>query len=276
MKTINYNYLFIIALLLFTVVSCENDDGDNTSPEIAGFELGMSNSQIVYQGNGVHLEFEAIDNEELGYYEVEIHTEGGDLKSTLADWEFYQRWDFEEGLKNTLIHHHEILVPVDATTGTYHFHLTLVDAAGNSLVIERELEVQELQDNTAPVITIESAPEANAAFANGATISISGSVTDDIALGGLYVGLVGVSQNLTDAEVTHENSISLLHIHDFDMPAQHTFTAGIEVGADTDNDYPEPKPIDWQSGDYYILVKSPDAAGNVGFSAHYPVTITLE
>jgi len=128
-------------------------------------------------------------------------------------------------------------------------------------------------DTVAPVITVSSAPSNGQIFNNGETITISGTVTDDTRLGGIYIGLVRVDQNLADADVNADNTITLLHNHHFADPTSYNFTGSIVVGAANDNDI-TPDPITWISGDYYLLIKCPDAfGGNVTFSSHYPVVI---
>ena len=93
------------------------------------------------------------------------------------------------------------------------------------------------------------------------------------AIRSYYVGLIRVDQGLTDTEVNDENTISLLHNHDFPDPASDSFTASLVVGAATDNNI-TPKEITWTPGNYYILVKCKDAfGGNWTFSDHYPIVI---
>ena len=100
----------------------------------------------------------------------------------------------------------------------------------------------------------------------------------------MYIGLVRVDQDLKDAEVKANNTITILHTHDFDSPTSHDFSASIDVGAAEDNNI-DPKDISgdldgapaWQSADYYILVKCKDAfGGNKAFSNRYPIEISID
>jgi hypothetical protein len=89
--------------------------------------------------------------------------------------------------------------------------------------------------------------------------------------------LVREGQNLADANVDATNTITILHTHDFDSPTSHSFSAGIIVGANQDNNI-TPKDITgdiaWQSSNYYILVKCKDQfGGNWAYSSHYPIII---
>jgi len=148
---------------------------------------------------------------------------------------------------------------------------------GYQTTIEKDLTIKIPEDEVAPEITVSSAPSNGQIFASGETISISGTVSDNKALGGLYIGLVREDQQLSDEDVSDSNTITLLHTHDFDSPDEYDFFADITVGASKDNNI-TPKDITgdtaWQSGSYYIVVKSKDAYGaNWTYSVHYPIVI---
>ncbi len=269
----------IIASFYFT--SCEKEE-DTSKPEILSSEIGYDNNKTGYLGSEFHIEAKVVADGKIDHIHITIHPEGEhEHKSATADtheeeWEFDSTYTEFAGLKNTTFHKH-IDIPVHADTGHYHFHFVLTDMEGNQTEMEEELKIQQPDDSEAPELTVSSAPSDGQTFANGETISISGTVTDDKALGGMYIGLVRVDQNLSDQEVNAMNTITLLHTHEFDSPASHNFSASINVGAAQDNNI-TPKDITgdiaWQSTNYYILVKAKDAfAGNWTFSAHYPIVI---
>ncbi len=277
MKTqISFFVLAISATLWFT--SCNKDD-EPAKPQINNLELGSQDSRLAILGSDLHVEAEIIAEGKISTVQVLIHTEseGEDEKSAMVtldegNWEFDSTYTEFSGLKNTTFHKH-IDIPVTADTGVYHFHLIVTDMEGYQTMIEEELEIQQPTDAVFPVVTIATAPTTNQAFTDGQAISISGSVSDDIALGGIYIGLVRVDQGLTDAEVNDGNTITLLHNHDFPVPASYNFSASIVVGAAMDNNI-TPKQVTWDAGDYYIVVKCKDAFdGNWTFSSHYPVVI---
>jgi hypothetical protein len=193
-----------------------------------------------------------------------------------GEWEFDSTYTEFSGIINPTFHKH-IDIPVDADTGHYHFHFIVTDLDGQQTTVEEELEIQHPDDAVAPEITISNGPTNNQEYSNGETISISGSVSDDKALGGMYIGLVRTDQNLTDSEVDASNTITLLHTHEFDSHTAHNFSASIDVGVAKDNNI-TPKDITgdiaWQSANYYIVVKCKDAfGGNWTFSSHYPIVI---
>lgn len=277
--------LFLIAML-FTAglffTSCEENDEKVPKPEINLTELGYENSKTGYLGSDLHIEAEVVAEGKMEEVTIEIHPKGQhEEKNALAalhegEWEVDTTFTQFSGLKNTTFHKH-IDIPVHADTGHYHFHFIVTDREGQQTTFEEELKIQQPDDAVAPEISISSAPTNNQHFNDGETISISGSVSDNKALGGLYIGLVREDQNFTDAEVNATNTITILHTHEFDSPTAHDFSASITVGAEYDNNI-TPKEITgdiaWQSGNYYIVVKCKDAfAGNWSFSEQYSIVI---
>ncbi len=253
--------------------SCENED-EVTKPEIDLLELGIENGRVAYIGADLHIEAEIVAEGLIHEVEVEIHAEEG------SGHEVEEVFDYsDQTLKNTLFHQH-VDIPDEFSAGSYHFHLTVTDKEGNSTTVEEDITIEELADNEVPVITISSAPTSGQAFGNGETISVSGTIMDNMALEGLLVALVYEDDNLADADVagSHSKVIVMLHTHDFDDPDETSFTASIEVGAANDNNM-TPAPIggdnEWKSGHYYILVKCEDVKLNGSFSTHYPIEINL-
>ncbi len=260
----------IVATGLF-FTSCNNDDKQIAKPEISLDELGTGNSKIGIIGSDLHVEAEIVAEGTIDKVKVEIHPEG------TGTWEFDSIYTEFSGKKNCTFHKHIDIHATALDTGAYHLHLIVTDMLGNETTEQAELEIQAPSDATAPVISVATSPTTNQSFSNGETISISGSVSDDIALGGLYIGLVREGQNLTDAEVDATNTITILHAHDFDYPNSSDFSASITVGAAQDNNI-SPKDITgdiaWQSANYYIVVKCKDEfGGNWTYSTHYPLVI---
>jgi hypothetical protein len=277
MKNIS-NIILIILFPMMVFVSCKKDEVI-APPSITATELGYDNSKTVYPGSDLHIEAAVLAEGKIARILVEIHPEG-EHGAKSAAYPYTESWEFDStytgkyaGVKNTEFHEH-MDVPATADTGHYHFHFIVTDMEGNQTVWEEELHVTFPTDHETPVVVVDVAPGADEQFSNGQTITISGIVTDDIAIAGIYIALVAENQGLADSLVNHSNTISILHTHDFHDPASVTFQAQIVVGAAFDNDAPEPKPIVWIPGKYYILVKSPDAyGGNVGFSQHFPIEI---
>lgn len=273
-----------IFLLTFIAMGCDKDDDDDTTqaPVIETWELGYDNSEIGYAGADLHIEAQILADAKVSTIQVTIHPEGEHKQLASEEFEIDTTYTKFSGIINPTFHEH-IDIPTTADTGHYHFHFIVTDMAGRVTAKETELHVLYPTDTEAPVITISSAPAENQTFAIGDVIRIQGQITDNLALGGIYIGLVRENQNLTDAQITASNTITLLHTHDFAQPATYTFDAQITVGAAQDNN---PTPSDlttdldggaaWQSGNYYLVVKSPDKfGGGVSFSTHYPIILNL-
>jgi hypothetical protein len=271
-------FFLVVAMAVFS--SCEEDDDVSPIPTISELELGIDDSHVAYinadleMEADLHIEAEVVAEGLFSTIEVEIHAEDG------SDNEIDTIYDYsDQTLKNTTFHEH-IEIPYDFPIGDYHFHFTVTDKEGNSTTIEEELSIEELTDEEAPEITISSAPTDAQAFVSGETISISGTVEDNILLAGMVIALVYEDDNIADANVAGDNThvIVMLHTHTFDSKASHSFEASIEVEADYDNNM-TPALIQsdnaWKSGNYYILVKSIDAMGNWAYSNYYPIVINL-
>jgi len=280
-------YISLVLLLAIAIQSCKKDDEETilNPPSISTFELGYDDSGEAFLGADLHIEAEIVAEAKIATIQVTIHPEGEHEDKSVShdeEWEVDTTYTKFNGLKNTTFHEH-IDVPYEAEEGHYHFHFIVVDMDGNTKEVERELHVEAPIDDEAPEITITTSPSDGQIFQNGETISISGTVTDNMAIGGLYVGLVRVNQNMEDAAMDATNSITLLHMHDFDGAAEYNFSAEIEVGVAADNNG-EPTDLTgdldggpaWQTGEYYLLVKSPDAfGGGVAFSEKYFINIEL-
>ena len=257
--------------------SCRKDE-TVSKPEISQFELGLENSQTGYVGAGLHIEAEIVATGTISTVFVEIHPEGEE-KSTrelLFAWELDTTYTTFDGLKNTLFHEH-VSIPAEADTGMYHFHFVVTDKKGYQTTIERDLHVTLPNDEEAPVIAVSDFPAATSIFTTGQTIAVTALLTDNIGLGGAYVGLVRSDQNLTDEEMNYQNTITLVHTHDFADPDEYALQAEIVVGASQDYNHP-PKDITgdlaWQSGEYYLLIKAVDKyGGHAAFSQRFYFSI---
>lgn len=269
---------------IFQSCSKKEDKDRLNPPTITHFQFGYEDSGEAFLGADLHIETEIIAEAKIDRIQVTIHPEGEHDKTITDDheWEVDTTYTKFSGLKNTTFHEH-IEVPMEADTGHYHFHFIVIDMEGNTKEMERELHIETLVDTEAPQLTVMNHPTEDQVFQSGETLQISGTITDNLAVGGLYVGLLRVNQELEDASMTSENTITLLHMHNFDGATEYSFSAEIEIGASSDNNF-TPKDLTgdldvgaaWQSGEYYLLVKSPDAfGGGVAFSERYYINIEL-
>jgi len=281
MKNINFFIAIVLLMSAFIITSCEKDEVDTQKPVIT--ISAPEEHEVLYIGSEIHFEVDFSDDTELKSYKVDIHSnfDGHDHKSIATEdsvaFSFQQSWNFDAGLKNTHIHHHEIVIPLEIdgkeiSQGDYHLMVYCTDAAGNENWIAIPVEIMKSADAEAPTFTNIVAPTANQIFANNQIITITGTVSDNEHLDGLFIAIM--PEGATNEQVNSTDCFAvMLHEHDAVHELQnYNFTATITVGQVQDNNDP-PKNITWTPGNYYIIVKSPDESGNVGFSTQYPIVI---
>jgi hypothetical protein len=266
----NFLVLFFAIAAMAVITSC-NKDETFLKPVISNTEIGVGNSLVGYIGNDLHMQAEIVAEGKIDKISVEIHKEDGTGDHIEAEYTDYS------GQKNATFHKH-IDIPATTVAGDYHFHLTVTDQEGQSTTFETDITIEVPVDTVAPVLNITTHPTNGQAFGNGEAITLSGTVTDNVQLGGMLVALVWENDNIADADVTGANTkvIVMLHTHTFDSGTSHNFTASINVGAANDNNM-TPAPIQgdnaWKQGNYYILARVKDATGNWTFSSHYNVVV---
>ena len=161
MKTKNILLSVTIAIVSLSFASCEKEKGDTTPPVIN--LTSPVNGELLEIGKDIHFEVEFSDDNMLKSYKVEIHNnfDGHGHGNTYSNMAFYldeikemtpfafqRSWDISDK-KNTTIHHHEIVIPDNATPGNYHFMVYCTDAAGNEshVVCNVILTTEEVEHN---------------------------------------------------------------------------------------------------------------------------------
>lgn len=281
MKNIKFLLFYILIFTVFIVSSCEKEKVDTEKPVIT--ISGPEENEVLYIGSEIHFEVDFSDDVQLKSYKVDIHSnfDGHSHKCSSKEdsiaFSFQKSWNFDEGLKQSHIHHHEIVIPdeIDAkkvAQGDYHFMIYCTDVAGNESWIAIDVKILKSTDSETPTFSNIVAPATNQIFISGQTITISGTVTDNEALDGVFIAIM--PEGATNDMVNPTSSFAvMLHEHDAVHELQtYNFIASITVGQAQDNNNP-PKDIVWTPGNYFIIVKSPDESGNVAFSATYPIVI---
>lgn len=279
MKKSKYILVLLLFISIFITPSCEKHDADTEKPVIT--ISGPKENDTLYIGSGVHFEADFSDNIALKSYKIDIHNnfDGHSHKSILTDdsiaFSFQKSWNFDEGLKNAHIHHHEIEIPNEIDNkpikpGAYHFMVYCTDAAGNESWTAIAVKILKSEDKTPPSFSNIIAPSNNQVFSNGQTISITGTISDNDALHGLFVAIM--PQSATNEQVNPNDCFAvMLHEHEVvDGQKSYNFNASIMVGQSQDNNNP-PKSITWTTGNYFIIVKGVDESGNIAFSNKYSI-----
>lgn len=123
-------YFLVISLLAICSVclpACDNDEkGDVTKPVIDLIEPEEGAVLKIGNEKGVHFEMNLSDDVMLKSYKINIHNN------------FDKVYDVS-GLKNTKVHHHDIVIPADAAPGDYHLMVWCTDAAGNQTEVARNI-----------------------------------------------------------------------------------------------------------------------------------------
>ncbi|MDR1673361.1 MAG: DUF4625 domain-containing protein [Bacteroidales bacterium] len=138
-------YICLTIMAGILVASC--DKGDNVKPVINLIE--PEEGDVLQIGGDVHFEMKLSDDVALGSYKVDIHhnfdnhghEKSGEETETVP-FEFSREWVEDiAGKKNATVHHHEIVIPENATEGAYHLMVYCTDAAGNEAYVTVNVEL---------------------------------------------------------------------------------------------------------------------------------------
>lgn len=143
MKTKTIYIAFALLTFSFIFNACSDDDGDTTKPVIQ-LDAPAEGANLMI-GSDIHLDMDLSDNVMLSSYKIEIHNNfnghtHGETRATdeTVAFHFDKSWDVS-GNVNTHVHHHEIVIPENATPGDYHLMVYCTDAAGNESHIARNI-----------------------------------------------------------------------------------------------------------------------------------------
>lgn len=131
------------AILSLVFTSCGKEETDTVAPVIQLEE--PENGEEIRIGSDMHFECDFSDNVMLGSYMIEIHSnfDGHSHKvATRAEGEtpFFLKKPYElTGLRNSHVHHHDVVIPENTTPGKYHLVVYCTDAAGNQSLVARDI-----------------------------------------------------------------------------------------------------------------------------------------
>lgn len=144
-------YLPIICLLAmasFVLTSCDKDeDSDTTKPLIQLHEPEEGQALQIGNVHGIHFDMDLTDDVMLKSYKIDIHSnfdnhphsrsnDAGNAETVV--FTFNRSYDVS-GQKTAHVHHHDIVIPANATPGAYHLMVYCTDAAGNESYIARNI-----------------------------------------------------------------------------------------------------------------------------------------
>lgn len=144
MKVLNFFLVSLMATMAIAFSGCK-EDSDTEKPVIHLEEPAEDDVLQIGDGHGVHFDCEFTDNEALASYKVNIHpnfdghTHTRSSATETVDFEFEKTWTLSG--RNQSVHHHEIVIPENATPGDYHLMVYCTDAAGNEAHIAVNIEL---------------------------------------------------------------------------------------------------------------------------------------
>jgi len=194
MKNIKYLGAFFV---LFSLLTACKPAADTEAPVIELVSISpnlisdtvcgsLEANNVIRLRSGQDLQFQLRlkDNEGLSQYKIDIHENfdcHGHKAITVNPWQVLQIIDISgtEMTENKVIR-----VPTNATAGTYHFQIRLLDLSGNeaggtaaySILLTNE------QDSIVPTVSITSPSQSTVSLNRGQVLSVSGIVADNEAL----------------------------------------------------------------------------------------------
>lgn len=149
MKTRIYFPIFISLLLMSTLffAACSDSDNplsDTTKPVIQLNSPAEGGVLLIGSEHGVHFDMDLSDDTMLKSYKIEIHNNfdghGHDTRSAAETVAFVFNRSYDvSGQKTAHVHHHDIVIPANATPGNYHLMVYCTDAAGNEAHMARNI-----------------------------------------------------------------------------------------------------------------------------------------
>lgn len=184
---------------ILAIASCKKKENDDEVPVIA-INLPIDGSSV---NTGSSLQFDAVftDNEDLGQYKIEIHSDfdGHTHEKTneAIPWETVIIEDITGTSQNVS---KSISVPDTAAAGAYHLVVSCIDKSGNEAEsVALEFMVVNLTDTVAPVLSI-SSPTDMQQLNVGDTLVITGSVTDNMEVEAVEIIIERASDETTVAD----------------------------------------------------------------------------
>jgi hypothetical protein len=148
---------------------------------------GTEAPTVFYVASGEALSFSAMlrDNEALSQYKIDIHGNfdcHGHAGKT-EDWTVLELVDLDGETEYQA--DHSLSVPEDVTAGFYHFHVQVIDKAGNESPFANffDIRVVNMRDTVAPEVIVSTPSEPSFSANKGDNIRFVGSVADNYSLG---------------------------------------------------------------------------------------------
>ncbi len=278
--------IYIIPVFLVFIFGCGDDTVDTTAPslEVVSYtpspiedEICGSQEPVVFHlTGGEQLTFDVIfnDNEALSQYKVDVHNNfdchghgGGsappvsvpNVNNQTTDWTVLEIQNIS-GVSTPVTS--SLDVPENVTAGNYHFHLQVIDEAGNDSPFANfhSIKIKNPLDDISPLINVQEPTDANLSVNRGDVIRFTGQVTDNRSLsdggnGVLYLAYTALSSGNT-----------------FTTDQVFPFDALVSTSFDFDFEYIIPQTL--VSGNYRFSLGANDGVRNVAPFVFFDVEIS--
>ena len=271
---------------LFTLSACGGEDVDVTPPTleamaydpmpVAAEICGAEEPTVFLLTGGDELFFDIIfsDDNALSQYKVDIHNNfdchghgGGrapsvvvpNVENQTTDWtvlDIQELSGTSSSVKQTLE------VPENVTAGNYHFHIQVIDEAGNDSPFANfnSLKIVNPLDDTPPQISVDNPSPRNFSVKKGEIIHFIGQVTDDRSLSDGGNGVLYLAYTDLDTGNTFTTNESFV------------FDENVEKVFNFDFEYTVPQSL--TTGNYRFSLGANDGVRNVAPFQFFEVSVT--
>ena len=274
----------MIPVLLF--VACSDQEPDISAPTVDIVEYipspqedsicGATEPVVFNLTGGDDFSFDVVFNDDisLSQFKVDIHNNfdchghGGGSAPAVAvpnvdnlttDWSILEIQDIT-GVQVPTVW--TIQVPENVTAGNYHFHLQVIDEAGNDSPFANfnSMKILNPLDAVKPQVRVEEPANRNLTIKKGETIRFTGQVTDNRSLsdggnGVLYLAYTDLSTGNT-------------------FTTDQAFAFDSSVGTSYDFDFEYEVPVFLVSGSYRFSLGANDGVRNVANFQFFEVEVT--
>lgn len=275
----------LIIVLSVLIYGCGGENVDVTAPTIEEVQYtpmpieseicGSQDPKVFPLIGGQELVYNLIfnDNEALTQYKVDIHNNfdchghgGGsapkvvvpNVNSQTTDWTVLDITSISGRSAEVT---NSLTVPENVTAGNYHFHIQVIDEAGNDSPFANfySLKIKNPLDDVIPQITVEQ-PTGGFSIKKGDSARFTGKVTDNRSLS--------------------DGGNGVLYLAYTDLSTGNTFTSNIvlpfdeTVSTEYNFDFEYTIPQTLTTGDYRFSLGANDGVRNVAEFVFFDVTIT--
>ncbi len=280
------NLLFIALISVLQLVSCRVAEVDLMPPTIEEVsytpapsedEICASQEPVVFNlKSNEELIFDVVFNDDvaLSQYKIDIHNNfdchghgGGvapspsapDVQNQTTDWSVLDVQDISglsEPIKRVLT------VPDNVTAGNYHFHIQVLDEAGNDSPFANNysLKIKNTRDDVPPTINVQVPSTNSFSVTKGSAVRFVGQVTDNSSLSNGGNGIL----YLSNTDLSSGNTLSTNTYFQFDETVNDTF--------DFDFEYIVPQTL--VDGSYRFSLGANDGVRNVAPFVFFDVEVS--